>query len=82
MLYISVPMAVEEQVATIYAGVRGHLDKLDPSKITNFEEEFLKHIRASHQDLLNSIRDAGMISESDDAKLKDLVVKFMQNYNV
>ena len=30
-------MAIEEQVAVIYAGVRGHLDKLDPSKIVAFE---------------------------------------------
>merc|ERR1712141_171753 len=29
-----VPMAIEEQVAIIFAGVRGHLDKMDPSKIT------------------------------------------------
>ena len=75
-------MAIEEQVATIYAGVRGHLDKLDPSRITSFEEEFLKHIRASHQDLLHAIRDDGFISEANDAKLKDIVVKFMQAYAV
>jgi len=35
-----VPMAIEEQVAVIYCGVRGHLDKMDPSKITHFEQEF------------------------------------------
>lgn len=38
-------MAIEEQVAVIYCGVRGHLDKLDPSKITTFEKEFLQHIK-------------------------------------
>ena len=65
-------MAVEEQVAVIYAGVRGHLDKTDPSRITAFEEEFLTHIRASHQDILKSIREAGMISPDTDEKLKDL----------
>uniref|UniRef100_A0A4W5JKU6 ATP synthase alpha subunit C-terminal domain-containing protein n=1 Tax=Hucho hucho TaxID=62062 RepID=A0A4W5JKU6_9TELE len=27
------PMAIEEQVKVIYAGVRGHLDKMDPTKI-------------------------------------------------
>ena len=42
---IAVPMAIEEQVAVIYCGVRGHLDKLDPSKITTFEKEFLAHIK-------------------------------------
>lgn len=38
-------MAIDEQVAVIYCGVRGHLDKLDPSKITAFEKEFLEHIK-------------------------------------
>merc|ERR1711948_176519 len=29
-----VPMPIEDQVAVIYCGVRGFLDKVDPSKIT------------------------------------------------
>lgn len=40
-----VPMAIEEQVAVIYCGVRGYLDKMEPTKITAFEKEFLAHIR-------------------------------------
>merc|ERR1712201_4809 len=31
-----VPMPIEEQVAVIYCGVRGFLDKIDPAKITEF----------------------------------------------
>lgn len=40
-----VPMAIEEQVAVIYCGVRGHLDKVDPSKITVFEKQFSEHVK-------------------------------------
>lgn len=40
-----VPMAIEEQVAVVYCGVRGFLDKMEPSKITTFEKEFLQHIK-------------------------------------
>ncbi|KAK3593807.1 hypothetical protein CHS0354_014350 [Potamilus streckersoni] len=76
-----VPMAVEEQVAVIYAGVRGLLDKLDPSKITAFEQEFVKHIRASKQDLLKAIREEGKISEQNDAKLKETVTSFLATFN-
>merc|ERR1712150_188744 len=50
-----VPMDIAEQVATIYAGVRGHIDKLEPSKVTKFEEAFVVHVRASHQDIIKSI---------------------------
>merc|ERR1719415_266397 len=59
-----VPMAIEEQVVVIYAGVRGHLDKLDPNKITAFEAEYLQHLRSSQQDLLKTIAKEGMLSES------------------
>uniref|UniRef100_A0A8C0NEX0 ATP synthase subunit alpha n=1 Tax=Canis lupus familiaris TaxID=9615 RepID=A0A8C0NEX0_CANLF len=48
------PMAIEEQVAVIYAGVRGYLDKLEPSKITKFEHAFLAHVISQHQALLGN----------------------------
>merc|ERR1712017_22847 len=31
------PMPIEEQVVSIYAGVKGHIDKMEPSKVTAFE---------------------------------------------
>jgi F-type H+-transporting ATPase subunit alpha len=72
-----VPLPIEEQVAVIYAGVRGHLDKLEPNKITKFEAEFLKHLRASQQELLTTIRTEGQLSKDTDAKLKKVVQDFV-----
>ena len=74
-------MAIEEQVAVVYAGVRGHLDKLDPSKITAFEQAFLQHICSSHQALLDTIRKEGQISEATDQKLKDIVTSFVETFS-
>ncbi|XP_053181710.1 ATP synthase subunit alpha, mitochondrial-like [Scomber japonicus] len=74
------PMAIEEQVTVIYAGVRGHLDKMEPSKITRFEKAFLQHILSQHQDLLSAIRADGKISEASDAKLKQLVLTFLSSF--
>ena len=51
-----VPMAIEEQVAVIYCGVRGFLDKIDPSKITDFEKKFMDHVRATQRPLLDQVR--------------------------
>ncbi|XP_017003085.1 ATP synthase subunit alpha, mitochondrial [Drosophila takahashii] len=75
-----VPMAIEDQVAVIYCGVRGHLDKMDPAKITKFEKEFLQHIKTSEQALLDTIAKDGAISEASDAKLKDIVAKFLSTF--
>ncbi|XP_051825639.1 ATP synthase F(1) complex subunit alpha, mitochondrial isoform X1 [Sminthopsis crassicaudata] len=74
------PMAIEEQVAVIYAGVRGYLDKLEPSKITKFESAFLAHVISQHQSLLNNIRTDGKISEQSDAKLKEIVTNFLAGF--
>jgi len=71
------PLPIEEQVCVIYAGVRGHLDKLEPSKVTKFEAEFLKHLRSSNQDLLSTIRTEGQLSKDTDAKLRKVVVDFL-----
>ena len=73
-------MAIEEQVAVIYTGVRGHLDKLEPSRITSFETAFLQHLRSSHQDLLDIIRAEGQISDTTDKRLKDLVTSFVSTF--
>ncbi|XP_077378516.1 ATP synthase F(1) complex subunit alpha, mitochondrial [Festucalex cinctus] len=74
------PMAIEEQVTVIYAGVRGHLDKMEPSKITKFEKAFLQHILSQQQDLLAAIRADGKISEASDAKLKQIVLNFLSSF--
>ncbi|XP_069025753.1 ATP synthase subunit alpha, mitochondrial [Embiotoca jacksoni] len=74
------PMAIEEQVTVIYAGVRGYLDKMEPSKITKFEKAFLQHILSQHQDLLTAIRSDGQISEPSDAKLKQIVLSFLSSF--
>ncbi|XP_078107145.1 ATP synthase F(1) complex subunit alpha, mitochondrial-like [Sander vitreus] len=74
------PMAIEEQVTVIYAGVRGHLDKMEPSKITRFEKAFLQHVLSQHQDLLAAIRAEGHISEASDAKLKQIVLNFLSSF--
>lgn len=75
-----VPMAIEDQVAVIYTGVRGYLDKLDPSKIEVFEKAFLQHIKTSHQDLLAIIAKEGAISPTTDGRLKQIVTDFMAGF--
>merc|ERR1712112_60953 len=75
-----VPMAIEQQVAVIYCGVRGFLDKIDPSKITDFEKQFLAHVKGTHQALLDKIASDGMLTSDSDAALNKLVTEFMASF--
>ena len=73
-------MAIEEQVAVVYCGVRGHLDKVDPTKITQYETEFMQLLKSSHKDLLDDIATQGQITEATDAKLKKIVNDFTATF--
>src|SRR3546814_10969457 len=48
------PLAVEEQVAVIFAGVRGYLDKVPVNQVTAFEAQLLAKLRDRKSTRLNS----------------------------
>merc|ERR1712179_264113 len=74
------PMDIAEQVACIFCGVRGHLDKIAPQDVTDFELKFLEHIRATQQPLLQTITKEGALSEASEQALKELAQGYVQEY--
>lgn len=74
------PMTPEDQVVTLYAGVRGFLDKTPVANIEKFEQDFLKHVKSSKSSLLDAIRTEGKLSESSDAALKETLKSFMATW--
>ncbi len=67
------PLKMEEQVAVIYAGVNGYLDKLPLAKVRTFEDQLLGTLRSKHQGLLDAIRDSKDLSDENANKLKGVV---------
>jgi F-type H+-transporting ATPase subunit alpha len=63
------PLPVEEQVVSIFAGVRGYLDPIAVSDVTRFEHGLLDEVRAKGQDILAAIRSEQAISDDTDSKL-------------
>ena len=64
------PLPVEEQVVSIYAGVRGYLDALPITSVNDFEQQFLAEIRAKSPEVLEAIRTEQAISDETEGKLK------------
>ena len=77
---VNQPMAVEEQVVSIFAGVRGYLDKVPVKEIGKFEDMALRSIKANHADLLKNIREEKMISEKTDKALSAFFENFVSEY--
>ncbi len=71
---------MEEQVVSIYAGVNGYLDKLDPKQVADFEEQLLQNVRAKGQALLKVIREEGKISDKTQGELKSFLEDFAEGY--
>ena len=70
------PLPVEEQVVSIFAGVRGYLDQVDVGDVTRFEQGLLSDIKANGSDILTKIRDEQELSEATDKEL----VSFVESY--
>jgi len=74
------PLAVEEQVVVIYAGVNGYLDPLDVKDVLRFEEELLRAFRDKHGDILETIRTEKALSDATTAKVKDALDAFSKSF--
>ncbi len=75
-----VPMAVEEQVVSIFSGVRGYLDRIEIAQIGRFEQEFMNEIREKKPEILAAIRDSGDISSDVDKQLSDFLEDFTKKF--
>lgn len=74
------PLKVEEQVVSIFAGVKGFLDDIDNSKIKDFEDQLLISIKSQAPDILSNIVSSGKLDEANEAKLKDFITNFKKEF--
>ena len=75
------PMLVEEQVAVIFAGVKGYLDTIAVSDIGRFEAGLLDHLRSNNQDVLDTIRDEKALSDATSDKLAKAIEAFGKSFS-
>ena len=74
------PLAIEEQVVVIFAGVRGYLDSIEVAQIGRFEQEFLSEVRAGGSDILSAIRSSGELSDDIEKKLAAMLDDFTKKF--
>lgn len=75
------PWAVEEQVAVIYCGTRGLLEKVPMDKVGEFQQLFIQLLKAKHQkDVLDVIK-SGQFTDDVEAKLTAVATEITSRYN-
>jgi F-type H+-transporting ATPase subunit alpha len=74
------PYPIEEQVVSIYAGVKGYLDRLAVADVSRFEGELLRMMRGKHKDVLDEIRTKKQITPETDSQLKTIIEEFVKSF--
>jgi len=74
------PLAVEEQVAVIYAGTRGYLDGVAVSQIADFQVGLLAKLKASYPQFLEGVRKDKALSPALEAMLKEALDSFLSTF--
>jgi F-type H+-transporting ATPase subunit alpha len=79
------PLSVADQVASIYAGTAGHLDRIKTDRVEEFLLDLLARLHAENKDLMGRILDAGELSDEDeealDKAIKDAVDDFGPDFD-
>ena len=74
------PLTVEEQVVSIFSGVKGFLDNVELNQIKSFEKKLLAKIKSEAPDILTNIKSSGKMDESTEEKLKNFIGDFKKGF--
>ena len=74
------PMAVEEQVISIYCAINGFLDDVAIEDVTKFEQDFIKFMRSNYAEVTKTIREKKNIDTETEAVLKKAIKEFKDTF--
>ena len=74
------PMSVDQQVVSIWAGANGYLDDVPIAAVRKFEQEWLAFIEKSYPEVAHNIRNAKQISDEDVKRLNEAAKAFKSRF--
>ncbi len=74
------PVAVELQVAILYAVINGYLNDVPVERVHAFEKELYAHLRTKHGDLLRRIAETGNLTKEDEELLGEILTAFAADF--
>ena len=74
------PLALEEEVVSLYTVVNGYADDIPLDRISGFEEQLLAYLRTAKPEVLQSIAGKKDIDAEDEEALKTAITSFKQAF--
>jgi len=75
------PMAVEEQVAVLFAGARGYVDDLPLERVAAFAQGLRDHMGAQNGELLTRIREEKELSAEAEEQLATAIRGYLKGFD-
>jgi F-type H+/Na+-transporting ATPase subunit alpha len=72
-------LSVSEQVASIYAGTGGYLDRVKTERVQPFLDDLLSRLRSENKDLMSRI-DEGQLSDEDEQALGEAIAEMVDDF--
>jgi F-type H+-transporting ATPase subunit alpha len=74
------PLEMSDQVASIYAGTGGFLDRIAVERVAEFLSDLRIRLRAEKSDLLGRITETGKLEEDDEKELGAAIAEFVDDF--
>ena len=74
------PLATEEQVVLLYAGVNGYMDTIEVNEISDFENQLIDSIKKDYANILDDIKSSNTLSDENEELLKKALDSFLDNF--
>jgi F-type H+-transporting ATPase subunit alpha len=74
------PMHVVDQIMIIYAGTKGHLDKVDRKNVAAWEEQFLRFMREQKGEVRKALAKDRKFTPGLEQQLNEAIVSFQQQF--
>ena len=74
------PLQMEEEVAVLFAGVKGYLDNIAVDQVSAFEQSLLITLRGDQSGILESIKTEQKISDKNEERLKKVLSQLVDEY--
>jgi len=67
------PLNLAEQVAIVYAGVKGLIDEVPEDEVTKFARELRDYLKTNKADFINNVLSEKVLNEASESMLKDAI---------
>lgn len=73
------PVSFEKQVLVLYAALNDYFAKFKPEEMGTIEKKYLEYFENLHKDIIETIRKDRAISDELEAKIKEVITKFVES---